>query len=534
MFARSLASFPRTDAQQRQPDSSFSQLPNALFRSRGMLRAKLAVASTSCPLEAEADHFADAVIASPRSRPSITGTNRQAARKCDGCSDNPQNRQCAACDNEGEQLLTKPTADGPKAAEAPAVVHHALGSPQRSLDPATQTFFQARTGFDFSAVSVHSDQTAWSAAQAIGARAFTVGRHIVFGRGEYDPSSIRGRHLLAHELAHVLQADTGLIHRQSETDKGGFDADGLASEIIALLHSRDPVGGMKTGEAVQKLYGLDWTQLVSVLRAIRARDALDLAIIQEDTTLLISVAAESVLLEATPNPEPETLARYRARVQRLSPQNQAAVQATYPTATSPAEPALPAGGLVPPPGAPTGVPAGLLATLHRSYARRQAGLPGSEKYLANAFWGGRPADFWQALKQMGPALDIVRRVYARWIGVGVPWSFVEAIYAVWSGTSEGFGFVCTDRHAIEDALNASASLCQDTVGGLYHWWAEGSTPCWRETITGSPGIHFCTGGNPTTVHIDAHQVVSGRWPGGYCQYDITGSVIDHFKDLGWW
>ena len=62
-----------------------------------------------------------------------------------------------------------------------------------------------RFGADFSSVRVHHGPTAYKAAQSVGARAFTVGNHIVFGDGEYRPDSTVGQHLLAHELAHVVQ-----------------------------------------------------------------------------------------------------------------------------------------------------------------------------------------------------------------------------------------------------------------------------------------------------------------------------------------
>src|SRR5262249_37168676 len=42
-------------------------------------------------------------------------------------------------------------------------------------------------------------------ARSFNARAYTVGAHIVFAAGEYAPSSEPGQHLLAHEMAHVVQ-----------------------------------------------------------------------------------------------------------------------------------------------------------------------------------------------------------------------------------------------------------------------------------------------------------------------------------------
>jgi hypothetical protein len=65
--------------------------------------------------------------------------------------------------------------------------------------------FSPTLAHDFSDVRVHTGALAESAAAMLGARAFTVGRDIVFGAGEYDPASSRGRSLLAHELTHVVQ-----------------------------------------------------------------------------------------------------------------------------------------------------------------------------------------------------------------------------------------------------------------------------------------------------------------------------------------
>lgn len=46
-------------------------------------------------------------------------------------------------------------------------------------------------------------------ATAMGARAFTVGPDIGFAEGQYAPETREGRHLLAHELTHVLQQSAG-------------------------------------------------------------------------------------------------------------------------------------------------------------------------------------------------------------------------------------------------------------------------------------------------------------------------------------
>ncbi len=65
------------------------------------------------------------------------------------------------------------------------------------------------SGQDFSRVRVHADAKAAESAQAVNARAYTVGENIVFGQNEYAPETQEGRHLLAHELAHTVQQRDG-------------------------------------------------------------------------------------------------------------------------------------------------------------------------------------------------------------------------------------------------------------------------------------------------------------------------------------
>ena len=65
--------------------------------------------------------------------------------------------------------------------------------------------FESSFARDLRAVRVHSDSESAEAARLLGARAFTVGRDVYIGHGQYDPSSHRGKQLLAHEVAHTVQ-----------------------------------------------------------------------------------------------------------------------------------------------------------------------------------------------------------------------------------------------------------------------------------------------------------------------------------------
>jgi hypothetical protein len=73
-------------------------------------------------------------------------------------------------------------------------------------------------GADFRGVRVHADTRADSLSRALQARAFTTGQDLFFRRGEYNPFSRGGRHLLAHELTHVVQQsgtnDSQLLQRR--------------------------------------------------------------------------------------------------------------------------------------------------------------------------------------------------------------------------------------------------------------------------------------------------------------------------------
>jgi Zn-dependent peptidase ImmA (M78 family) len=87
----------------------------------------------------------------------------------------------------------------------PPIVHEVLQSPGRPLDQATRAFMEARFGHDFRRVRIHRDARAAQSAQALNARAYTIGRDVVFGTAQYAPDTNATRRLLAHELAHVVQ-----------------------------------------------------------------------------------------------------------------------------------------------------------------------------------------------------------------------------------------------------------------------------------------------------------------------------------------
>jgi hypothetical protein len=85
------------------------------------------------------------------------------------------------------------------------------------LDLGTRSYFEGKMGVDLSQVRVHKDQSTARFAQSINARAFTLGNHIGFGSGQFNPQSRQGKELLAHELVHTQQqrgSQKKIIQRQ--------------------------------------------------------------------------------------------------------------------------------------------------------------------------------------------------------------------------------------------------------------------------------------------------------------------------------
>ncbi|WP_214227647.1 DUF4157 domain-containing protein [Pedobacter sp. B4-66] len=64
-------------------------------------------------------------------------------------------------------------------------------------------------GIDFSNVRIHNDGEAVSMNKKLHAQAFTHGNDIYFNEGKFDPGSVKGKFLLAHELTHVVQQNDG-------------------------------------------------------------------------------------------------------------------------------------------------------------------------------------------------------------------------------------------------------------------------------------------------------------------------------------
>jgi hypothetical protein len=118
----------------------------------------------------------------------------------------------------------------------------------RPLDATTRSFMESRFGADFGGVRVHADDHAAETAHQLAAHAYTVGSDVFFGRGQYRPATAPGRHLLAHELTHVLQQASGRTGSSGPIsepgDTGEREAERIARQVVQRESGR-PVFGPK-------------------------------------------------------------------------------------------------------------------------------------------------------------------------------------------------------------------------------------------------------------------------------------------------
>ena len=91
------------------------------------------------------------------------------------------------------------------AEQVPPIVQDVLSNPGQSLSADVRRPFERNLGQDFSGVRIHADTRSAESADAVSARAYTVGKDVVFGHGIFQPHSPAGLPLLAHELTHVAQ-----------------------------------------------------------------------------------------------------------------------------------------------------------------------------------------------------------------------------------------------------------------------------------------------------------------------------------------
>ena len=185
----------------------------------------LKVSQPNDPAEIEADQIADRVMRMPVDAPVKVSDHQHEPNKLHAKGDAGEEEE------ETQTILRKEgfaAAADPPPGYGMSSVKSVINSGGIALDHESRSFFEPRFGVDLGHVRIHTNSTAGQSATAINAKAYTLGNNIVFSNGEYKPDSESGEHLLAHELAHVVQSLThspkinrSVIYRQPTGDQHG-------------------------------------------------------------------------------------------------------------------------------------------------------------------------------------------------------------------------------------------------------------------------------------------------------------------------
>jgi competence ComEA-like helix-hairpin-helix protein len=171
------------------------------------------------------------------------------------------------------------------------------GSP---MSPAVQSEMGKKIGADFSGVKIHTGPQATSMSNALGAQAFTHGSDVYFNEGKYSPESSKGKHLLAHELTHVVQQDSAVRRSPSENISEGAEGvqrlpwavrEGLSEfasyipgyTLLCVVVGYDPLAGRSVERnAVNLIGGL--MGLIPIFGTLLFNKLQELGIIQDALT----------------------------------------------------------------------------------------------------------------------------------------------------------------------------------------------------------------------------------------------------------
>jgi hypothetical protein len=276
------------------------------------VRAKLDVSAPEDDLEVEAEAAADRVMRSAKPAPAPGGCACAGGDPCPKCRDRVQRR----ADRSGNARV--PGELGEEAMQAALTG----GAP---LPDAERSFFESRLQHDFKDVRVHTGAPSANLARAINARAFTVGPHIAFAEGSFRPGTDAGRRLLAHELAHVIQAGVGAPRSAAATRpirRVSPESPRLARRVLRTPDPRleqllrrvrelgGAVGSLAATEQVERLF--------SVLRGVDLADPDNLAPISQavsaafsDDVLLLFL--QRVDMQFRPGNRPDPTSHMRVR-----------------------------------------------------------------------------------------------------------------------------------------------------------------------------------------------------------------------------
>ena len=228
---------------------------------KNILQPKLKIGQPNDRFEQEADAVADQVMRMPQPQSAIQP-------KCEKCGEELQMKSLTQTitpiiqkQEEAEEELQMKG----KSNEAGSInglestLQQSKGGGQ-SMDTATQNQMSRSIGADFSGVKVHTGSSAIQMNRQLNAKAFNNGNDVYFNQGEYNPSSGKGKHLLAHELTHTIQ------QKGTDTIQRVFEANPV-EDIELILGSAPPSDQSFLASSEQTL------ELYQYLKKVRTYDS---------------------------------------------------------------------------------------------------------------------------------------------------------------------------------------------------------------------------------------------------------------------
>lgn len=210
---------------------------------RPVIQPKLTIGQPGNKYEKEADEVAGQIMRMPE-------TAKPIQRKCENCEEEVQMKPIVnritpiiqKQSTEEEELIQSKNRKQAQAATSTLEnqLYNTKGRGQ-TLPSDTLNFMNQSFRNDFSDVKIHTGTPAVQMNQGLGAKAFTHGNDIYFNKGEFNPDRGEGKHLLAHELTHVVQQGGRNHQLQRKCD---------APEAITYYNTT------KSGKAMQWTTGL--------------------------------------------------------------------------------------------------------------------------------------------------------------------------------------------------------------------------------------------------------------------------------------
>jgi len=180
-------------------------------------------------------------------------------------------RKCAECGEEDKKIIQSKNKNNSSQTALPAIESNLSSSKGNGspLTESTRTQMESSFGADFSNVRTHNDSTAVQMSKDLNAQAFTHGNDIYFNSGKYDSDSNSGKHLLAHELTHVVQQGKTRkqISKKENIAKSGMQP-GLKTGTYYVLQKQDAPGNSNLTDLYTAFANGDLSRSLALIRLL--------------------------------------------------------------------------------------------------------------------------------------------------------------------------------------------------------------------------------------------------------------------------